>query len=268
MKAAFFLHDKTTRPFSTLIIFAPSVCIIPWRRASFDNGLDCTLESDGRILMNSPGLFRVSLGVDWVAQQGADIDLRKVGIRCHRAGTAARARPAAPPAIDKYDDHFASCDTPGSSVPKTGRWQGPWTPGMLAPGATATLQVEVTTRNPVMPGDLALASHNKINDAQLGAAGVDALLVQARVVARNTVRVTVTNLLGQVPVTIPPGQLNVLAMTAVDTCGESNDAWHVLHSPTEVVNAGDRLYAVCRTLTDGDYLQHTDSTFLQIEKVG
>lgn len=242
------------------------VNIVPWTRAAFNNGIGCTLESDGRILMNAAGLYRISLGADWVAQQGLDIDLRKIGIRRHRAA-AMRSRPAFAGALDKYDDHLASCDTPGSSVPKTARWQGTWSPGTIAPGAMATLTVTLSAPNAILPGDLVMASHTQVCDAGIGAAAVDALLVQAKVVAADTVRVTMVNLLSPAAIKVPAGQLHVLAMTSVDTCGESNDAWQVLHTTTEQIQAGDRVYAVCRSLTTGDFMQCTNSSFLQIELV-
>jgi hypothetical protein len=194
------------------------VNIIPWTTTLFNEGVGCTLEADGRFLVRTPGLYRIALGCDWVAQQGTDIDLRKIGIRRKRPGAGAGA--GFLPPIDKSDDHLASVDVPGSDPPRMARYQGSWSPGLVAHGAMITARVTVSPPNIGGPGDLAFASHSMLCDAGVGAAGTDALIVGAKVVAPDTVRVSLYNPLQQEGVTVPAGALNVVVMSCTTTCGE------------------------------------------------
>jgi hypothetical protein len=241
---------------------------IPWTTMLFNDGVDCKLDADNKILIRTPGLYRIALGCDWVAQNGTDIDLRKIGIRRQPTGTVRDPRPAGFPPIDKDDDRLASVDVPGSDPPRMARFQGTWRPGFIAAGAMVTAQVTVSPPKIVLPGDLAFASHGLLSDAGIGSAAADALIVQAKVVAPDTVRVSMYNPLLQEGVTVPSGPLQVVAMSSTLTRGESADAWQVLHTPTEELSAGDRIYGVVRSLADGDYIQATKATYIQIEKVG
>ena len=236
--------------------------LIPFTRTTFDDGLDCTLEPDGRVRINSAGAYRISLRTDWVAQAGVDIDLRKVNIR-HQPPTA----DGKPPPLRESDERLAAADTPACSVPRMARAQLAWEPGTIAASALASIQLTLASQNPVAPGDLVLVSHSAICDGVIGQAATDALVIQARVVAANTVRVTLCNQFSRDAVTIPAGQLNVLAMTSVLTAGESTDAYQTLHTATELLKAGERIYASCYSHTAGDYLQATKATWLQIERL-
>ena len=236
--------------------------LIPFTRTSFNDGLDCTLEADGRVLINTAGAYRISLRTDWVAQAGVDIDLRKVNIR-HQPPTA----DGKPPPVRESDERIAAADTPASSVPRMARAQLSWEPGVLANGAMASVQLALASPNAIGPGDLVLVSHSAICDAVIGQAATDALALQARVVAPDTVRVTLVNQFSRDAIAVPAGQLNVVAMTAVLTAGESTDAFQTLHTATEVLKAGERIYASCYSHTAGDYLQATKATWLQIERL-
>jgi hypothetical protein len=242
------------------------VNILPWTTTLFNDGVDCTLEADGKVVIHTPGLYRIALGCDWVAQQGKDIDLRKIGIRRQPADTVTTA--GARQRIDKDADRLASVDVPGSDPPQMARFQGSWRPGFVGAGAMVTTQVTVSPPNIVVPGDIAFASHGLLSDAGIGVAGTDALMVQAKVVAPDTVRVSMYNPLLQEGVTVPAGPLHIVAMSCTATRGESADAWQVLHTPTEELKTGERIYAVVRSLTFGDFIQATKTTFMQIEKVG
>jgi hypothetical protein len=241
---------------------------IPWTTMLFNDGVDCKLDADNKILIRTPGQYRITLGCDWVAQNGTDIDLRKIGIRRQPTGTVRDPRPAGFPPIDKDDDRLASVDVPGSDPPRMARFQGTWRPGFIAAGAMVTAQIGVSPPKIVQPGDLAFASHGMLSDAGIGSAATDALIVQAKVVAPDTVRVSMYNPLLQEGVTVPSGPLQVVAMSSTLVRGESADAWQVLHTPTEELLAGDRIYGVVRSLTDGDYVQATKATYIQIEKLG
>jgi len=236
--------------------------LIPFTQTVFDEGTGCTLEADGRVRIDAAGLFRVSLRTDWVAQAGLDIDLRKVNIRYQPA-----TRDGRPPPIRESDERIAAADTPACSVPRMARLQVAWEPGTLVPSATATLQLTLAAPTPIVPGDLVFVSHSALCDACIGQAATDALQLQGRVVGPNTVRVTLSNPFTRDAVVIPAGQLNVLAMTSVFTAGESTDAYQTLHTATEPLQAGERIYASCYSHTPGDYLQSTKATWLQVERL-
>lgn len=237
------------------------VHIVPWDVQVFNQSLNLTLQPDGKLLVGTTGLYRMILFCDWVAQQQKDVDLRKSGIRCHRVGSGASAATQ----IDKGDVRLASADVPGSSMPHAARYAGDWTPGTVGPLQTVMIDVTVSPAGMVLVGDYAHCAHTAITDALLGSAAVNALVMQARVIGADTVRVALRNTDPAAAVTIPAGRLNVLALSATGIAGESSDAYTVLHSPTEELEAGDLVYAVVRSETPGDYLQNTKSTFLQLE---
>lgn len=232
------------------------VTLLPLTVTDFQEAPDVVLRADGKLQVQVPGLYRVTLACDWVAQVGLDMDRRMIGIR------------RAPGHLPNQDDRLASVDIPGSDPPTMARYQGEWTPGTVPLGGIVTTEITVSPAGVAKVGDLALASHSRIKDSIIGADAVNGLMVQARVVAPDRVRVILYNPIVAAGITIPVGALNVIAMNAVDTRGESNDAWQVLHTATEQLAAGQTIFAVLRSRVKGDYVQATQSTFLQIERVG
>jgi hypothetical protein len=237
---------------------ANTVTRVPWDVVTFQEGDDFSLLSDGKVRVEKKGLYRIALACDWAGQHGVDIDLRMIGIRRHRPG-GKRIPPF-------FDDRLASVDVPGSDPPQMARWQGTWDPGQLALGAVISTDVAVSPGGVANVGDVALASHDQITDLAIGAAAVNALIMQARVVAPNTVRVTLYNPTVAAGINIPNGMLNVVAMSAVATRGESADAWQVLHTASEHLDLGDMIYAEVKSKCGGDYIQATRTSFLQIER--
>lgn len=229
---------------------------LPLTVTNFQEAPDVVLRGDGKLQVQVPGLYRITLACDWVAQMGLDMDRRMIGIR------------RAPGHLPNQDDRLASVDIPGSDPPTMARYQGEWTPGTVPLGGIVTTEITVSPAGVARVGDLALASHSRIKDSIIGADAVNGLMVQARVVAPDRVRVILYNPIVAAGITIPVGALNVIAMSAVDTRGESNDAWQVLHTATEELAAGQTIFAVLRSRVKGDYVQATQSTFLQIERVG
>jgi hypothetical protein len=215
---------------------------------------DVTLQPDGRVLINNSGQYRVILGCDWVAQNDTDVDRRMIGIRRW------------PGALPNQDDRLASVDIPGSNPPFMARYQGEWTPGLVPLGGVASTEITVAPAGTAKVGDMAIVGHTRIKDQALGSEAVNSLILQARVVAADKVRVTVYNPSVAGGINIPSGTLNVIAMSATETRGESNDAWQMLHTATEDLAAGQMVYAVVRTRMTGDYVQATKTTFLQIER--
>lgn len=84
-----------------------TVTQLPLSVTSMQESDDVTLQGNGRILINTSGLYRVILGVDWVAQNDTDVDRRMIGIRRW------------PGSLPNQDDRLASVDIPGSSPPHT-----------------------------------------------------------------------------------------------------------------------------------------------------
>jgi hypothetical protein len=230
---------------------------VPWDVSVFADPVSLTLQTDGRVLVNTTGLYRLSLSLDWAAQHGVDVDLRMYGLRRVPVGGSDYS----------HDDLLGSVDVPGSDPPRMARYQGDWTPGIVPLGGMVTVDVKVTPANTVNPGDLAIASHSQVRDPMLGPTAVAALIIQAKVVAKDVVRVTFYNPMVAAGINIPAGTLNVVAMTSVLTRGESADAWQVLNTPTVELKAGEFVYATMKSNVANDYIQATDMSFLQIERV-
>ena len=185
-----------------------------------------------------------------------------MGIRRRRIDASS---PTARVPIDKQDDHLASTDVPGSDPPQMSRYQGEWNPGRIDARSTVTTEIQTSPSGIVTIGDMAIAAHTQIRDAIIGTEAVNALIMQAKVVADDTVRISLHNPSIAAGIQIPSGALHVVAMSAVYTRGHSNDAWGVLHTATETLSAGERIYAVVRCRVPGDFLQALKQCFLQIE---
>ena len=257
-------------PADTALPQADVAYVLPFSTVVFQEGKDCTLLPDNTVRIENAGLYRVCLGCDWPGQYGVDVDLRTYGTRLVPAGRARRfaAVPGELTPIPDDDTKLATIDMPGSDPPQTVRWQGTWTPGPIAKGAVAWVDVTLPTTNIVTLGDLAFAGLDSISDATLGAEAVAALIVSAKPLSADKVRVSIYNPSIAGGVNVPAGQLRVVAMSAVNTRGESADAWTVLQSTTQSFAAGDVVYAMFRSRTQGDFLQTSLSSFLQVERWG
>jgi hypothetical protein len=241
--------------------YAPKfgVVMVPWTHTLFQAGTDFALQPDGKVLINTTGLYEVSMSVDWDLMAGRDIALRQTGVRRQRKG-----QPDLP--LDGHE-RVISGDLPGSAAPQTARFQGAWSPPSIAPGAIATVDVTVSPPGVVRPGDAVLASHSQLRDGAMPPDAMAALVVQARVVAADTVRVSLYNPTVAEGIHIPAGTLNVVAMSAVKLAGGSGDGWHPLHSPSVVLEAGDKVYATVRHHVAGSLVQATRMSFLQIDRL-
>lgn len=235
-----------------------TVTLLPFDTNLLQESADFTLMPDNMIRVNRTGLYRALLGIDWVAQQGFDIDRRMIGIRRKKVG--------APGGVWLQDDRLGSIDTPGSNAPATARYQGSWFPGNIPFGGSVSTEVTVANAGTVNIGDTALASHTGISDSKIGESANSTLVLQARVVDKDRVRVTISNPSISGGIVVPQGELRVLAMSTVDTRGESNDAWNVLNCPLEILQEGEMIYGVCRILVPGDFIQATNTTFIQLER--
>ena len=235
------------------------VVLVPFNLTAFQSGGDFTLQPDGRVLINTGGLYEVSLSIDWDLKAGRDIALRQTGIRRQRPG-----QPDFP--LDAHERIFYG-DLPGSNPPEPARFQGAWSPPDIALGAVVTMDMTVEPAGIVKPGDMALASHTQIKDGAMPADALAALIVQAKVVGVDLIRVSLYNPSVAGGIHIPSGTLNVVAMSALRLNGGSGDGWHPLHSPSVVLEAGDKIYATVRHHVTGSLVQATKMSFLQIDRL-
>lgn len=242
-----------------------------------DHNVDSTLNADNSITINNEGNYRLLLSVDWSPAKGHGTALRSYGIRRRR--TAFTVPPGgALIRITDTDEHLATQDMPGSATPKTVRLPAPpngahdtytpfpWTPGTIPLGGYANIDVTMPIPGIVVPGDVALASLTSITDALIGANAVSALVISARVIAADTVRVTIFNPAISPSVTIPKGNLQVLGMSALLATGDSGAARTLLSSTTVAMSKGDRVYATFSSLQLGDVMQSSAEVFLEVEK--
>lgn len=233
---------------------------IPLDVVRFEEGGDASLLADGMVGINTPGLYRICLGLDWKAQAGTDIDTRMYGIRRKTASDTG------PPSL--LDERLASVDVAGSDPPRLGRYEGSWAPPVVPLGGFVYTEVTVGPNNVTALGDFAVASLSTTTDDKLGIEASIALQIQARVIAKNRVRVILSNPSIAGGIAIPPGTLKVLAMSAATTRGGSEDAWNVLMTPLTRLEAGERIYIAAKNLgVSNDYVQASvNSTFLQLER--
>lgn len=238
-----------------------------------DGNTDSTLNADSTITINNAGFYRVQLCVDWPGQHGVDTALRTYGLRRRKAGSP--AIPYVPGQLTKMDDtdeHLATQDVTGSSAPKTVRWPFPgtaahhWTPGVIPLGGHVFFDATLPVTGVIKPGDIALASLTSINDAAIGVAATRDLIVDAKVVAPDVVRVSIFNPTIAAGVNVPTGTLQILCMAAQDSVGESADGWTVLSGTMEQCFRGDVIYAIFESLCPGDYMQTSEQVFVQVEK--
>ncbi|MFZ5550565.1 MAG: hypothetical protein ACOZJX_17850 [Pseudomonadota bacterium] len=233
---------------------------IPLDVVRFQEGGDASLLADGMVGINTPGLYRICLGLDWKAQAATDIDTRMYGIRRKTASDTG------PPSL--LDERLASVDVPGSDPPRLGRYEGAWAPPVVPLGGHVYTEVTVGPNNVNSLGDFALASLSTATDDKIGIDAAVALQLQARVIAKNRVRVILSNPSIAGGIAIPPGTLKVLALSATATRGGSEDAWNVLMTPLTRLAAGERIYIAAKNLgVANDYVQASvNSTFLQLER--
>ncbi|WP_374675250.1 hypothetical protein [Ideonella sp.] len=235
--------------------------LVPWTDTVFQEGDGVVLQPDGKVLVQKSGVYELVFSCDWDAKSERDIDLRKIGIRCQAAG-----QPDTP--IDAHE-RLGFANLPGSDPPATARYQGTWAPPPLPPGAVVSTDVTVADLGgTVRPGDTATASHTGLSAAQMPDDALTRLIVQARVIADNRVRVSLFNPGGAGVIQVPTGTLRVVAMSSTRTRGSNGDAWMVLHTASTRLEAGDRVYGLVEHKVAGSLLQATKSSYLQIDRLG
>jgi len=247
--------------------------------AGAGNG-DSTLNADNSITINHAGTYRVMLSVSWSAGKGRDTALRSWGLRRRAAGSAALTTipGGALTRVPDTDQHLASEDHPGSSTPNVVRFPAPpdgahtggtpylWRPGTIALGASASVDVTMPVTGIVGPGDIAMPALSCLTQAGVGTEATMGLVLTAKVIAPDVVRVTLLNATLSPSFTVPQGGLQVLAWSATAARGGSGNSRTLLTTSTLKLNQGDNLYAVFSSLTPGDVMPAGPELYLQVEK--
>lgn len=254
------------------------VYFVPFTAPYFDEsqGARYSMSGDGTLTILKSGLYQINANVDWPAQSrgsgqsGYDVDYRKVMVkRVQVNGTPPVYTPGQltyiPPSSKGWDDLTAH-DTPGSDAPRYARGQFTWKPGPIAAGTTVTTDVAVGggAFTPVA-GDLAQAGLSSLNDTTLPG-DVNGLRISASVVGSGAVRVSLENRTDH-SVTVPLGNLNVVASSSVLSAGNSVDAWMYATSPPVYLLAGEKIFLAVRTGVPGDFIQVSTFTFVQIMNI-
>jgi hypothetical protein len=234
--------------------------LVPWDTVRFQSGTDVALQAGGKVMVQTHGLYECVISADWQLKTGLDYDLRQIGLRLQRVG-----QPDEP--IEAHE-RIGFLNTPGSDPPRMARAQVEWGPLDIPLGATVGIEVPVAPAGTVKSGDMAIASHGKINLAGLPAEALRALIVHAKVVADDTIGVSLYNPSIAEGVHVRQGTLKVLGMSAQATRGRSGDAWQIVHSASMELFPGDRVYGVLRHKVPGTVLQVSYSSYLQIDRLG
>jgi len=171
-----------------------------------DGSADSTLNADNTITINTTGMYRILLSVDWIGAHGHDSALRTAGLRRRPAGSQRIVTsPGVLTRIADTDEQLATQDLPGSATPPTVRFPAPpdgaktvvtpfpWTPGTIAAFSAVDVDVTMPIAGVVKPGDVALASLSSLSTAAMDVNALDALSISAKVIAPDTVRVSVLN---------------------------------------------------------------------------
>lgn len=232
--------------------------LVPWDDVQFQTGSDFSLQPGGKVLFRTHGLYELVVSADWQMKTGFDIDMRQVGLRLQRADQPDEPLPP--------HERIGFFNTPASDPPRMARYQGNWAPPAIAPGGTVSTEIKVEPAGTVRVGDMAMASHIKVAPDVLPAEVAKSLIVHAKVIADDTVSVSIHNPL-TTGVQVSPGLMKVVAMSATAVRGNSGDAWQISHSASTEIFPGDRVYTMIRHKVPGTVLQTTRSTFLQIDRV-
>jgi hypothetical protein len=230
------------------------------------------LTGDGTLTILQTGLYTITANVDWPGQHGKDIDLRKILVQRVPVGTAPPVfgsnQLAKIPSDGTLYDSIAAHDTPGSDAPNYIRTSVQWAPGTIAVGKAVHVDVTIPSASQLSPtpGDAVMASHTGLTDATLGA-GNAGLMISARVVAPNVVRVWLENRYGTGPITVGNGDLNLAVESMTTSTGNSSDGWTFLNSGPVLLLAGEKLMMTVRTGTPGDFMQVDAKSFLRIANV-
>jgi len=243
-----------------------AVYVTPFQGAALFNDGDVTMNKDYTLTVNTTGLYLLSISFDWADNPNQQVGLRINGIvRADAGSTPGQYKAGQLTVVKSKNDRLGQYDVSSSNFSWTSRWSGAWKTGTIGKNAIVSKDVTLATTGVIGLGDVAMASHTGISSAGIDAA-VAALVVTAKVIGPDTVRVTIWNSSQTQSVTIPNGTLNVLAMTSQARTGDAPMGRSVMMSATETLSAGDLIYGTFKSTQEGDTLLASPNTWLQIER--
>lgn len=229
------------------------------------------MQGDGMVTIMQTGFYNLTANLDWPGSHGQDVNLRELGIQRVKIGQPAPVyKPGKLTLLPYYGesyDFLAVNETTGGDTMPLARAAVTWDPGTIAAGGMAFVDVPLTAYFPLVPGDVVQVGHTSLTDALLGTKNAG-LLISARVVNPNKIRVWIENRYNTSAVTIPSGTLNVAAQSATILGGSNSaDAWTFLNSCTVYLYAGEKIFIAVKSNTPGDYIQISSLSFMQISSV-
>jgi hypothetical protein len=238
-----------------------------------------TLQADGTFVVNDTGLYRVTMVIDHPAQggdkrgsnnpNGLDVDLRTMSVGLLPVGvklTGVMKGGLLDIQLTKYT-RMASQDMPGSDSPVVSRGSVAFSGATVSPNQGLYFDIPLTDTGLIAMGDTAVASLTSLTDA-MGVAANNAVSVTARVIAADKIRVFIDVVRGGAAVTIPAGTINAMASAAVNSRGQSADAWSTLTTPSMILLKGETVFFAWKSVVPNDYLQVTNMTYAQLEYLG
>jgi len=242
-----------------------AVYVTPFQGTALFNDGDVTMNKDYTLTVNTTGLYVLSISFDWADNPNHQVGLRINGIVRADAGSPPGQFKAGQLTVVKAkNDRLGQYDVSSSNFAWASRWTGTWKTGTIGKNAIVSKDVTMPTAGLIGLGDVAIASHSGITTS-LGDA-VAALVINAKVIGPDTVRVSIWNTSTTQSITVPNGTLNVLAMTAQAMTGDAPLGRSVLMSATETLSAGDLLYGTFKSTQGGDTLLASPNTWLHIER--
>jgi hypothetical protein len=239
--------------------------VTPFAGAAIVNDGDIAMNSDYTMTVKTTGLYMLSISFDWADNPNQQVGLRINGI--------ARADAGNPPGhfvagqltvVVNKNDRLGQYDVSSSNCAVTSRYTGAWKIDTIGKNGIASQDVTLSPPGLIGLGDVAMASHTGITSA-LGDA-VAALVVTAKVIGPDTVRVTIWNSSQTHSVAVPNGTLNVLAMSSQAMAGDAPLGRSMLVSASEALTAGDLIYGTFKSTQGGDQLLASPNTFIHIER--
>lgn len=243
-----------------------NVYVTPFGGAPVFNDGDVTMNRDYTITVNTAGLYIISLAFDWADNPNQQVGLRINGLeRTVAASPPGQFKAGQLTIVTTKNDRIGQYDVSGSNFAWTSRYTGTWKVGIVGKNSIVSQDVTLATPGIITLGDVATASLTSI-DAALGLDAVAALVVTAKVVGPDTVRVSIWNTSQTSSISVPSGTLNVLAMASQAMTGDAPLGRSLLMSASEQLSAGDLLYATFKSTQGGDQLLASPNTFIHIER--
>jgi hypothetical protein len=242
-----------------------AVYVTPFAGAAAFNDGDITMNHDYTMTVNTTGLYILSISFDWADNPNQQVGLRINGIARADAGNKPGVFKAGELTVVKNkNDRLGQYDVSSTNCALTSRYAGTWKIDAIGKNGIVSQDVTVSPPGIVGLGDVATAAHTGITTA-LGDA-VAALVVTAKVIGPDTVRVTIWNSSQTHAVAVPSGTLNVLAMSAQTMTGDAPLGRSMMASASESLTQGDLIYGIFKSTQGGDQLLASPNTFIHIER--